>query len=54
MRPASGAVSCANARALSSLDHELLTVQNDVRQLVNDMERSIKEADRFIDEMREK
>ncbi len=37
-----------NARAIGSLQGELASVRNDVAALVRDMERSIAEADRFI------
>ena len=40
-----------NAQAIASLKGELASVETDVAALIRDMERSIAEADRFIDSM---
>lgn len=40
-----------NARAIASLKGELAGVENNVAALIRDMERSIREADRFIQSM---
>lgn len=40
-----------NARAVASLQDELTTVENEIAVLVKEMERSINEADAFIQEM---
>jgi SMC interacting uncharacterized protein involved in chromosome segregation len=40
-----------NARAVSSLQNELATVENEIAVLVKEMERSINEADAFIKDM---
>jgi hypothetical protein len=40
-----------NAKAISSLDSELVTVEGNVESLIRDLEISINEADRFINEM---
>ncbi|MBF0288476.1 MAG: DUF2959 domain-containing protein [SAR324 cluster bacterium] len=37
-----------NARAIASLDKELIIVQSDVNTLIEEMEASIQEADRFL------
>jgi hypothetical protein len=42
-----------NARAIASLKGELASVETDVAALIRDMERSIAEADRFIDAMQQ-
>ena len=41
-----------NARAVSSLDGELVNVERNVDELVREMEDAIREADRFIAEMK--
>lgn len=40
-----------NARALSDLEGEVISIEADVESLVRDLELSIAEADRFIDEL---
>ena len=40
-----------NARAVASLQDELVTIEDDVASLVNEMEASIAEADAFISDM---
>jgi len=40
-----------NARAIASLQTELISVESEVNSLIRDMEASIKEADAFIDSM---
>ena len=40
-----------NARAVASLQNELVNVENDIADLVREMERSINEANAFIQEM---
>ncbi len=40
-----------NAQAIASLNSELTSVEGNVTQLVRDLERSIIEADKFIDEL---
>jgi hypothetical protein len=42
-----------NARAIASLQTELLTVETDVANLVREMEKAISEADGFIKVMDE-
>jgi hypothetical protein len=43
-----------NARAISSLQRELITVEANVASLIREMDASIVEADAFINEMAEK
>lgn len=40
-----------NAKAIASLQHELVAVEDDIAALIKDMEASIKEADSFINTM---
>lgn len=40
-----------NARAIASLQSELSAIESDVNELINEMERSIQEADAFISAM---
>lgn len=42
-----------NARAIASLEREYATIDRDIRRLVNEMEASIQEADRFIRQLQE-
>ena len=42
-----------NARAIASLQSELVTIRTDVNRLIKEMEASIKEADAFIDALKE-
>ncbi len=42
-----------NAEAIASLGDELLSVQDNVDSLIRDMEKSISQADKFIDSMKE-
>lgn len=41
-----------NAKAISALESQVVSVKVDVARLIRDMERSIAEADRFISQMR--
>ena len=40
-----------NAQAISSLQGELVSIESNVKSLIKEMEKSIKEADSFIDTM---
>jgi hypothetical protein len=42
-----------NAKAIASLENELVSVETDVGQLIREMEAAIAEADRFIRSMNE-
>jgi hypothetical protein len=40
-----------NAQAIASLENELTTIESDVAVLIQEMQRSIAEANAFIEEM---